>query len=198
MLRHVSAFTLGQPMIKSFSANIASGGVLPALLRTDPNAPVPVRRAAQAMYVGAGVSVISLLISVIGSFSLKSGLISANKQNLADGKVTMSQINSVATAGIVYAIVIGIIAVALWIWMAKMSGAGRGWARISSTVFFALWSIYTYINVNSLHSGVTVTVAFLISFGLMMALWVVGAVAIYQLWRPVSTAYYRAQAGSTR
>jgi hypothetical protein len=174
------------------------GGKLAAVLRTDPSAPLPVKRAAQAMYVGAAVSAVSLLISVASSFSLKSELISANTANLADGKVTMSQINSVANAEIVSTIVVGIVAVALWIWMAKKNGNGRGWARISSTVFFGLWTIYAYINVSSLKGGVNVTAGFLISFGLMLATWAVGAVTIYHLWRPVSTVYFKEQASLQR
>ena len=35
-------------------------------------------------------------------------------------------------------VVVGLIGIALWIWMAQMNKRGRNWARITSTVFFAL------------------------------------------------------------
>ena len=35
-------------------------------------------------------------------------------------------------------VAVGLIGVALWIWMAQMNQAGKNWARITSTVFFAL------------------------------------------------------------
>ena len=185
-------------MFKSITATLGSGAKLPAILRTDPGAPAPVRQAALWMYTGAAVNTISLILSVFGAFSLKSDLISANQQNLRDGKVTMAQINNLATASIVYAIVVGLAAIALWIWMAKMNAAGRGWARISATVFFGLWSIYAWININALKGGMTVTVSLLISLALLLAIWVIGVGATYLLWRPVSTAYFRAQAASKR
>jgi hypothetical protein len=182
-------------MFKTLSTPLASGGRLSAAFRTDPAAPNPIRQAVRLMYVGAAVSAISLILSVISSFSLKNDLISANAQNLKDHKVTMSQIDSLATAGIVYAIVVGLLSIGLWIWMGKMCEAGRSWARISSTVFFALWSFYTWVNLNSLKgTSVTVTASLLVSLALLLGIWVIGAVAIYYLWRPISTAYFKAQA----
>jgi hypothetical protein len=181
-------------MFKTFSTPLTSGGRLSAAFRTDPAAPPPIRTAVRVMYIGAAVSAISLILSVISSFSLKNDLISANQANLKDGKVTMSQINSLATAGIVYAIVIGLASIALWIWMGKMCEAGRGWARIASTVFFALWSFYSWVNINSLKGSVTVTGSLIVSLALLLGLWLIGAVAIYFLWRPVSTAYFKSRA----
>jgi len=180
-------------MFKTLSP-LPSGGRLSAVFGTDPAAPRPVQQAVRFMYAGAGVSAISLILSVIFSFSFKSGLISANAQNLRDHKVTMSQITTFANQEIVSQIVFGIIAVALWVWMAKMNGAGRGWARISSTVFFALFTIDTFITINSIKGGVSVTASWILSMALLLATWVIGVAAIALLWRPVSTAYFKSQA----
>ena len=35
-------------------------------------------------------------------------------------------------------IVLGLVAAALWLWMARANGHGRNWARILSTVLFGL------------------------------------------------------------
>jgi hypothetical protein len=181
-------------MFKTLSSPLASGGRLAAVFGTDPAAPRPIQQAVRFMYAGAAVSGISLILSVIFSFSFKSGLIAANQANLADHKVTMSQINSFANEEIVSQIVFGVIAVGLWIWMAKMNGNGRGWARIASTVFFGLFTIDTFITINSIKGGVSVTASWILSMALLLATWLIGIGAIALLWRPVSTAYFKSQA----
>jgi hypothetical protein len=180
-------------MFKTLSSPLDSGGRLSGFFATNPEAPRPVLQAVRLMYAGAGVSLISLILSVAFSFSFKSGLISANKANLADHKVTMSEITSFANEEIISQIVFGIIAVALWVWMAKMNGAGRSWARISSTVFFALFTIDTFITVNSIKGSVSVTASWILSMALLLGTWVIGTAVIALLWRPVSTAYFKSE-----
>jgi len=155
-------------------------------------APAPVRRAVRFMQVGAIGGALSLLFNVIGSFSLKSNMMAANAAKLKDHQVTASQISSTATALIVYTIIVGLVSIGLWLWMARMNAAGRSWARITASVLFALWSLYTYSVIGELHGGVTITVTLIISMVLILALWVIGVAAIFQLWRPASTAYFKA------
>jgi uncharacterized membrane protein (DUF2068 family) len=158
----------------------------------SPAIPATIRRAVRFMQVGAIGSALSLLFNVIGSFSLKSNMMTANAQKLKDHQVTASQISSTATALIVYTIIVGLVSIGLWVWMARMNEAGRSWARITASVLFALWSLYTYSVIGELHGGVTITATLIISMVLIIALWVVGVATIFQLWRPSSTAYYKA------
>lgn len=177
-------------MFKSFTA---SARRQPA---TDGQAaPAPVRRAVRLMQAGAAVSAVSLIVTVIASFSLKSDMISANAQKPTSQQLTASQISSTATGLIVYTVVVGLAAVGLWLWMARANGAGRAWARITATVFFALWTIYTYSVLGELHGGVTVTATLIVSLVLILALWILGVAAIAHLWRRESTAYFKAQSG---
>lgn len=162
----------------------------------DAALPSPMRRAVRLMQAGAAVSTLSLLFTVISSFSLKSNMMSANAQKLKLHQVTESQISSTATALIVYTIIVGLISIGLWVWMARMNETGRNWARITSSVFFGLWSIYTYSVLGELHGGVTVTATLIVSLILVLALWVIGLVTVFQLWRPASTAYFKAQSQS--
>lgn len=155
-------------------------------------APATVRRAVRFMQVGAIGGALSLLFNVIGSFSLKSNMMSANAAKLKDHQVTASQISSTATALIVYTIIVGLVSIGLWLWMARTNAAGRNWARITASVLFALWSLYTYSVIGELHGGVTITVTLIISLVLIIALWVIGVATIFQLWRPASTAYFKA------
>jgi uncharacterized membrane protein (DUF2068 family) len=160
--------------------------------------PATVRRAVRFMQVGAIGGALSLLFNVIGSFSLKSNMMSANAAKLKDHQVTASQISSTATALIIYTIIVGLISIGLWLWMARMNAAGRNWARITASVLFALWSLYTYSVIGELHGGVTITATLIISMVLIIALWVIGVATIYQLWRPASTAYYKAVRDQSR
>jgi protein-S-isoprenylcysteine O-methyltransferase Ste14 len=148
------------------------------------------------MRAGAVVSALSLIFTVIGSFSLKHDMMTANAQKLADHQITASQISRTATGLIIYTIVIGLVSIGLWLWMARMNEAGRRWARITASVFFALWSLYTYSVIGELHGGVTVTGTLIVSMILILALWVIGAMTIFYLWRPASTAYFKAQSAT--
>jgi uncharacterized membrane protein (DUF2068 family) len=150
------------------------------------------------MQAGAAGSALSLIFSIIGSFSLKSNMMSANAQKLKDHQITASQISSTATGLIIYTIIVGLISIGLWLWMARMNEAGRNWARITASVFFGLWSIYTYSVLGELHGGVTITATLIVSLVLILALWVIGVATIVQLWRPASTAYFKASKDQPR
>ena len=185
-------------MFKSFTASdkkqpAKPGRTGPADLAGPPAPPAPVHRAVRFMQAGAVVSTLSLIFTVIGSFSLKHNMMTANAQKLQDHQITASQISSTATGLIVYTIVIGLVSIGLWLWMARMNEAGRRWARITASVFFALWSLYTYSVIGELHGGVTVTATLIVSLILILALWVIGAATVFYLWRPASTAYFKAQ-----
>jgi len=185
-------------MFKSFTASdkkqpAKPGRTGPADLAGPPAPPAPVHRAARLMQAGAVVSTLSLIFTVIGSFSLKHNMMTANAQKLQDHQITASQISSTATGLIAYTIVIGLVSIGLWLWMARMNEAGRRWARITASVFFALWSLYTYSVIGELHGGVTVTATLIVSLVLILALWVIGAATVFYLWRPASTAYFKAQ-----
>jgi uncharacterized membrane protein (DUF2068 family) len=155
--------------------------------------PVPVRRAVRLMQAGAACSTISLILTVIASFSLKSNMMTAGAAKLKAHQITASQISSTATALIAYTVIVGLFSIGLWLWMARKNEAGRIWARITASVFFALWSIYTYSVLGELTGGSTITGTLLASIVLILALWVIGAATIYFLWRPASGAYFRAQ-----
>jgi hypothetical protein len=186
-------------MFKAFTASDkklpAKPGAKPgqAGLSGSGEAPAPVRRAVRLMQAGAVVSTLSLIFTAIGAFSLKSNMMSANAQKLKTHQITASQISSTATGLIVYTILIGLVSIGLWLWMARMNEAGRRWARITATAFFALWTLYTYSVLGELHGGVTVTGTLIVSLILIAALWVIGAATIFQLWRPASTEYFKAQ-----
>ena len=181
-------------MFKSYTASRTSGDRKSlASSLADPAAPPPVQRAVRFMLAGAVVSLLSLIASVIGSFGLKSQMMSANADKLRLHQITESQIGGAATALIIYTIIVGLASIGLWVWMARANGAGRNWARITASVFFVLWSLYTYSILGQLSGGVTVTAIWIVSLVLVLVIWAIGLAAIFQLWRPASTVFFRGQ-----
>jgi FtsH-binding integral membrane protein len=141
-----------------------------------PEAPPPVQNAVKLMYVGAAVSTVSLIISLIFIGSVKPAL------RTEFPKYTASQINSAFTAFILVAIISAGIGIGLWLLMARANGQGKNWARITSSVFFGLAtiSLFSVLNAPSV-LGVIFAVA----------LWVVGLGAIILLWRRESSDFYK-------
>ncbi|MGI8451840.1 MAG: hypothetical protein ACR2MP_32565 [Streptosporangiaceae bacterium] len=77
-------------------------------------------------------------------------------------------------------IVFGLTVIAVWLWMARAAGQGRNWARILSTVLFGLATL----ELTGQH-GVTQV--------LWAPAWLFGAAALWLLWRPASTAFFKPQ-----
>ena len=80
------------------------------------------------------------------------------------------------------AILSGAVGAVLWLWMARANSQGKNWARITSSVFFALAtvSLFSVLNAPSV-LGVIFAVA----------LWVVGLGAIILLWRGESSDFFK-------
>jgi hypothetical protein len=110
-------------------------------------------------------------------------------------------------------IVIGIIGALAWLWIAWKNGAGRNWARVLATVFFALSclglpELLTGGHLSAMPStltaadGATITVpplsipAWLIAGGVVN--WLLGLAIIILLWQRAASRYYEAVSLSRR
>jgi hypothetical protein len=142
-----------------------------------PQPPASVLIAVRFMYAGAIVSAISLVITLATLGNLRSALHQRNP------KLTASQLHTAETAAVAFAVIIGIIGIALWLWLARMSRAGRNWARIIGTVLFALYTLSLF---PSLLTGAAAGTLFSI------VPWVIGLGAVVFLWRRESTEYFNA------
>jgi hypothetical protein len=140
-------------------------------------APPPVVNAVKLMYVGAAVSTVSLIISVADIASVKTAI------KKAKPSWTAAQVNQYDRFLITVAIVSGVIGIALWLWMARANNQGKNWARILSTVLFCLATL-DLIGVFSQPKTV---------LGLVFPLltWLVGLGAVFLLWRPESSAFFK-------
>ena len=142
-----------------------------------PPAPPSVQNAVKLMYVGAAVSTVSLIISLLSISGTKDAIRKARPS------LTAAQVNSLNTFIITLALVSGVVGVALWLWMARANGRGRNWARILSTVLFALATIDLW--------GVLSQPKTVLGLVFPVLTWLVGLGAIVLLWRGESTEYFK-------
>ena len=156
----------------------------------QPMAPVPaeppqtVRRAVNLMYAGAALSAIEIIIGLFTVGSLKSAIRSQYPNYNA------SQIHTAQVAALTVAVIVGLLGVALWIWMARANLGGRGWARIVATVLFAINTIDVLAAIVQPHSVVSLILAVLV--------WLAGLGAIWMLWQRDSSAYIQARSNRVR
>ena len=153
-----------------------SGGQVPEPQRPEP--PAPVLTAVKLMYAGAAVSAISLIATLLTIGSLKTAIHNRSP------KLTQTQLHTAEVALVVVSVIIGLVAVGLWIWMASANKAGKNWARITATVFFGI----NTVSVLSLFSQPGTLLGRLIS----LVIWLIGLGAVLMLWRKESSAYFTA------
>jgi hypothetical protein len=142
-------------------------------------APPPVVNAVKLMYVGAAVSTVSLIISLADISGTKAAIIKAKPS------LTATQVNQLNTFIISLAIVSGLVGVALWLWMARANNQGKSWARVLSTVLFCLATLDLV--------GVFGEPKTALGLIFPVLTWLIGLGAVFLLWRPESTAFFKPQ-----
>jgi hypothetical protein len=142
------------------------------------SAPQSIVRAVRVMYAGAVVSLIGIIISLTQLSSIKNSIETHNKT------MTQAQLNNAYHAEIVLLVVSGVIGAALWFWMARTCGAGKSWARIVSTVLFAIETVNVIANFSRLSGGG-------VSRFYGIVVWLIGLAAIVLLWQRQSSDYFR-------
>lgn len=145
-----------------------------------PPVPQSITRAVQFMYAGAAASLVGIIISMTTIGSLKSDIIKRYPN------YTQTQVNNAEHVAIGAAIVVGLITVGLWVWMAQMNKAGKNWARIVSTVLFGLSTISM---LSGLASAGVATGGVARLYGIVV--WLIGLGAIIFLWQRQSTEFFK-------
>src|SRR5580698_1957710 len=146
-----------------------------------PPIPQSVTRAVQVMYLGALASLVGIVVELLTRHSLRSFISDHSTRN--GKRLTATQVADTYHAELVVLVVVGLIGIGLWIWMAQMNKRGRNWARIVSTVFFA---IDTLGAIGGLAGGSLSGGNANRFFGLVV--WVIGAAAVFLLWQRQSSA----------
>jgi len=152
-----------------------------------PPAPAPVLTAVKVMYAGAAVSAVELIIGL--------ALIIVDIKAAARGRFLGQSLAAQKPLVIMLWIVFSLVMIALWLWMARANGQGRNWARILSTVLFGLATLQLRGDFTQpvSHAGFGVTVLYYGGTVLFVAAWLAGAAAVWLLWRPASSAFFKPQ-----
>lgn len=150
--------------------------------------PAPLRTAVLLMRVGALLSLLSLL----STFLFRDQIRDQVEQTLRDQgtAITSDAVDTAVAIGTAFAVFVGLVGVALWLWMAWANGRGKGWARIVATVLFGL-SAVSFLFSFSQPQPVLSTVLGVVNL-------VLGASIVFLLWKRESSAYYAAVSGQRR
>jgi len=144
-----------------------------------PGPPQPVRTAVLLMYAGAALSAIEIIIGLVTISSLKNAIRSRYPG------YTSSQLHTAEVVGVTTVVVIGLIGVGLWLWMAWANGRGRNWARVLSAVFFGISTFDLFMSFFVVRATATMIVG--------LVIWLVGLAAIVLLFSPESAPFFRGQ-----
>ena len=154
-----------------------SAGQAPEPARSEP--PPSVVQAVRLMYAGAVVSAVSLVVGLATTGSLRTALHKSNPS------LTPSQLHTAQTALVVGSVIIGLIGIGLWVWMARTNQAGKSWARIFATVLFGLDTLFLLLGVARAGAAAGTLVSILT--------WLIGGGAVILLWRKDSSGYFAEQ-----
>jgi uncharacterized membrane protein YuzA (DUF378 family) len=138
-----------------------------------PAPPATVVNAVKLMYAGAAVSTVNLVILLALTVDIKG---------------SASWLN---TPFITVSIAWSLAPLALWLWMARENGRGRNWARIVSTVLFgaATLDLTEVFGPPGIRLSLVPVIAG--SPTVPVLYWLVGLAAVWLLWRPASSAFFR-------
>jgi len=149
---------------------------------TGEPAPQSLQNAVKLMYVGAGLSILGLIATAVTASSVRPW-IAKHIKTLGGKPITASQITGLAHFEIALGVAAGLIGLVLWLWMARKTSQGRPWARILSTILFALCSLDLLSVFRGGGSSVFTTVSALLT-------WLIGLGTVILLWMPTSSAYF--------
>ena len=162
-----------------------SGGQMPDQPQR-PAAPPPVLMAVKLMYAGAVLSALGAGYTAATAGSLKAAILKSHPLYSA------AQLHKAETSIVISAVVGGLLAVGLWIWMARMTGAGHKWARIVASVLFAINTIDLVITITQASAITAVEANASVSIAVGVLVWLAGFCAIVLLWSGESSQYMTA------
>lgn len=147
--------------------------------------PQSIRTAVLLMRIGAGLSLLSLVLTLATFGSLKDDI---RAELQAQGSTfTEAEVDTAFNVAIGFGVIFGLIGVALWLWMAWANGKGKKWARVVATVLAGLGLLSLLLTLAGAAAGTT-TLSQLLSAVTIL----VGIAAVVFLYRPDASAYYEA------
>jgi hypothetical protein len=138
--------------------------------------PKSILTAVRLMWVGAAISAIGIIVAFAQTGELRDQL-------REDSDLTADELDTAVAVGLTFVGIIGVISVALWLWMAFTNGQGKSWARTVATVLGGLNVVFTALS----FFGDQLTPLNVVFSVVGIALAVTILVLLY---RPESNAYY--------
>jgi hypothetical protein len=132
------------------------------------------------MYLGAALSLVNIVLTVLQRNAIRAQLAEA-------GRLSAEALDAATTATIVLGAVVGLAAAGLWVLNAVYNARGRTWARVLSTVLGGLAVVFALASLSQPESGLSRLLTFV---ELLLA-----AVVLVLIWRPESSRYYLARSG---
>jgi hypothetical protein len=153
--------------------------------------PPSVQRAVLAMYIGAATSIIGTAVGIAMLSWVKNKVMMSltQPQNMsAQDYANMRHFISTAITDVGLPVIVfsGLVGAGIWLWMAWKCKEGRNWARIMSTVLFAI-NCLGLIPVTG--NGIGSVSLLLLAWHLIT--WLPALAAIILLWRRESTPYFQ-------
>jgi ABC-type dipeptide/oligopeptide/nickel transport system permease component len=143
--------------------------------------PPSIRSAVRFIYAGAAMQALFVIFEI----ATVRGRIESILTTSSATPLTPSQLNTTEAVSVGFLVLGGVVGASLWLWMARKNKAGRRWARILSTVAFA---ILTFAQVAIIAQPIAVENKII-----PVAEWVVGLLAIVLLWQRESSDFYAAR-----
>jgi hypothetical protein len=171
------------------SADLIRNGLRMRLRPSVPRSARTVRAAVGLMYAGAAISTVFLINSVYMIIVLAS--IDNNKiHHMTLPEVTGAlQVPPLSPVAITVGIVGDLAVIAVWLWMARMAGQRRNWARTAAATLFGLATLE--ISLVAAAPRLLSLTGILGGPALAMLTWPAGAAVVWLLWRPASTAFFK-------
>ena len=153
-----------------------------------PTPPDTIQRAVLLMRVGALLS----LLGLVATFLFQGQVRDEVERSLRDSgaAVTQDTVDAAVLLGTVIGVLLGLVGVGLWLWMAWANGRGRSWARVVASVLYGLYVVSFLFSLAQPQP--------ILSRALGVASLVLGGVIIYLLWQRSSSDYYRAMSAPRR
>lgn len=161
----------------------AAGGWGDPTSGARPEPPQPILTAAKLMYVGAALSALLLLFTFLSRGAIRDAV------EDSDTGLSADEVDAAVNLTIGIGVVVGLIGIGLWLWMAAANKAGKSWARVVATILGGLNILFTLFSLSG-GGGLNLIVNVL-----QIAL---AAYILYLLYRPESSQYYAAVSGSRR
>jgi hypothetical protein len=175
------------PLESAYPSYSAPDGGMPAYPQGSEPAtqqmapPQSILTAVKLMWAGAVLSAIGLVVGLLTLGSLKDNI----RDQLAKNNKTFTQsdINTAYNITIGSIIVIGVLGIGLWLWMAWANGNGRKWARIVATVLGGVNVLLTLVSLAQSRATAGSVILSVISA-------VLAIIILVLLWRKESSDYY--------